>query len=94
MEVLERLLLVSAVLLACILCRQQAESCNEALCAPVVSKCMLTQSCKCEMTIKNDCTCCKECFTCLGDKYTDCCSCVGELKCNLLSISGALRLNA
>ncbi|XP_059472592.1 protein twisted gastrulation-like [Neocloeon triangulifer] len=77
MEVLERLWLLTAILASTLLVVQQVESCNEALCAPVVSKCMLTQSCKCELTIKNDCTCCKECFMCLGDKYTDCCSCVG-----------------
>ncbi|PSN48740.1 Protein twisted gastrulation [Blattella germanica] len=48
-------------------------SCNEAVCASVVSKCMLTQSCKCDL---KNCSCCKECFSCLGDLYSECCSCV------------------
>jgi hypothetical protein len=50
-------------------------SCNEAVCASVVSKCMLTQSCKCDL---KNCSCCKECFNCLGDLYSECCSCVGQ----------------
>lgn len=52
-------------------------SCNEAVCASVVSKCMLTQSCKCDL---KNCSCCKECFNCLGDLYSECCSCVGQWK--------------
>jgi len=48
-------------------------ACNEALCASVVSKCMLTQSCKCEL---KNCTCCKDCFNCLDKYYAECCSCV------------------
>ena len=53
-----------------------AHACNEAVCASIVSKCMLTQSCKCEL---RNCTCCKECFNCLDYLYAECCSCVGEL---------------
>ena len=49
-------------------------ACNEAVCASIVSKCMLTQSCKCEL---RNCTCCKECFSCLDYLYVECCSCVG-----------------
>jgi len=49
-------------------------SCNEAVCASIVSKCMLLQSCKCD--ILPDCTCCKKCFECLDYLYTECCSCV------------------
>jgi len=49
-------------------------ACNEAICASIVSKCMLLQSCKCEML--PDCTCCKKCFECLDYLYTECCSCV------------------
>lgn len=52
------------------------EACNEAVCASVVSKCQLTESCKCSL---KDCTCCHECFTCLGSLYDECCSCVGKL---------------
>merc|ERR1712189_74997 len=48
--------------------------CNEAVCASIVSKCMLLQSCKCEL--QPDCTCCKKCFECLDYLYSECCSCV------------------
>lgn len=48
--------------------------CNEAICASVVSKCMLTQSCKCDLT---HCSCCKDCYNCLSYLYSECCSCVG-----------------
>lgn len=50
-------------------------ACNEAICASVVSKCMLTGSCKCDLVT---CTCCKECFNCLSYLYDECCSCVGK----------------
>lgn len=51
------------------------DSCNEVVCASIVSKCMLTQSCKCEL---KNCSCCKECLKCLGKRYyEECCSCVG-----------------
>lgn len=49
-------------------------ACNEAVCASIVSKCMLLQSCKCDL--KPDCTCCKKCFECLDYLYSECCSCV------------------
>eukprot|EP00092_Neocalanus_flemingeri_P022856 GFUD01024782.1.p1 GENE.GFUD01024782.1~~GFUD01024782.1.p1 ORF type:complete len:257 (+),score=88.92 GFUD01024782.1:170-940(+) len=49
-------------------------ACNEAVCASIVSKCMLLQSCKCEL--HPDCTCCKKCFECLDYLYSECCSCV------------------
>jgi len=52
----------------------QATACNEAVCASIVSKCMLLQSCKCE--IEPDCSCCKTCFQCLDYLYSECCSCV------------------
>lgn len=54
---------------------QEVNGCNEAVCASIVSKCTLTQSCKCEM---KNCTCCKECFDCLSYLYSECCSCVGK----------------
>lgn len=50
-------------------------SCNQMLCASIVSKCMLTQSCKCEL---KNCTCCKDCYQCLSWLWQECCSCVGE----------------
>ncbi|XP_022909253.2 protein twisted gastrulation-like [Onthophagus taurus] len=52
---------------------QLSSTCNEAVCGSIVSKCLLTQSCKCDY---NNCTCCKECFHCLGYSFTECCSCV------------------
>lgn len=54
---------------------QLSYSCNEQVCASMVSKCMLTQSCKCDL---KNCSCCKECFNCLSYLYSECCSCVGE----------------
>lgn len=50
--------------------------CNEAVCASIVSKCTLTQACKCEL---KNCSCCRECFDCLTYLYDECCSCVGKL---------------
>lgn len=52
---------------------KQIHACNEAVCGSIVSKCLLTQSCKCEL---ENCTCCKECFNCLSYLYAECCSCV------------------
>ncbi|CAH1395499.1 unnamed protein product [Nezara viridula] len=52
---------------------QMSECCNEAVCASIVSKCMITQSCKCDL---KNCSCCKECFSCLSHLYSECCSCV------------------
>ncbi|XP_063876865.1 twisted gastrulation protein homolog 1-B-like isoform X1 [Scylla paramamosain] len=54
-------------------------ACNEVVCASVVSKCMLTQACKCDLTRSpdNNCTCCRDCAKCLGYLYTECCSCLG-----------------
>ncbi|XP_011495050.1 PREDICTED: twisted gastrulation protein homolog 1-A-like [Ceratosolen solmsi marchali] len=49
-----------------------SEACNEAICASIVSKCMLLKSCKCEL---NTCSCCKDCFLCLSFLYDECCSC-------------------
>lgn len=51
--------------------------CNEALCASIVSKCMLLKSCKCDFTNTTKCECCKDCHKCLSSLYTDCCVCVG-----------------
>lgn len=59
------------------------ESCNEAVCASVVSKCMITQSCKCDL---KNCSCCKECFSCLSYLYSECCSCVGKYR-NVLNLT-------
>lgn len=70
--------ITTLLLVACssiILISNLAESCNEAVCASVVSKCMLTQSCKCDL---KNCSCCQECFQCLSYLYNECCSCVGK----------------
>lgn len=67
-----RLLLLATTI--AMLLTQSAMACNEQVCASIVSKCMLTASCKCDLKA---CSCCKECFNCLGSQYTECCSCVG-----------------
>lgn len=54
---------------------QNASSCNESICASQVSKCMLTQSCRCDL---KNCSCCRDCRQCLSYLYTECCSCVGK----------------
>ncbi|XP_053212224.1 protein twisted gastrulation-like [Panonychus citri] len=50
------------------------DTCNEHVCASIVSKCMLTQSCKCDTL--NNLTCSKDCSTCLDYLYSECCSCL------------------
>ncbi|XP_041765024.1 protein twisted gastrulation-like isoform X1 [Anopheles merus] len=65
--------LLAGAVLVLLTCVQLAASCNEMVCASIVSKCMLTQSCKCDM---KSCTCCKECAECLSYLYTECCSCL------------------
>ncbi|XP_054164791.1 twisted gastrulation protein homolog 1-like [Oppia nitens] len=50
-------------------------SCNEAVCGSIVSKCMLTQSCRCG-DFKQNRSCSQDCFRCLDYLYHDCCSCV------------------
>lgn len=49
------------------------QECDQLLCAPVVSKCLLTQSCNCKIS---DCHCCKDCILCLGRLFHDCCGCL------------------
>ena len=56
------------------------EACNEAICASLVSKCLLIKSCDCNMSDKSNCACCGECQLCLAKLYSECCSCVGKLK--------------
>ncbi|XP_072271189.1 twisted gastrulation protein homolog 1-A-like isoform X1 [Pyxicephalus adspersus] len=50
--------------------------CNKALCASVVSKCLLQELCQCSMK-GDDCPCCQDCTMCLGSLWEQCCSCVG-----------------
>jgi len=52
-------------------------TCNNAICGPRVSKCMLIKCCGCDMTDLKNCTCCRDCQICLESLYTECCSCVG-----------------
>jgi len=55
-------------------------SCSEQVCASIVSKCMLTQACKCDL--KKDGSCVPDCAKCLGHLYTDCCSCLDLPRCD------------
>ncbi|KAH8387581.1 hypothetical protein KR093_008061 [Drosophila rubida] len=74
MEVWRSLTIGAFLVLGFVCFYGMVESCNEIVCASIVSKCMLTQSCKCEL---KNCSCCKECLKCLGKKYyEECCSCV------------------
>lgn len=59
-------------------------SCNEQVCASIVSKCMLTQSCKCD---SKNYSCCTECFKCLGHLQLECCSCLGKFKQKITNFS-------
>ena len=55
---------------------QEHASCNKALCASIVSYCMIQEKCGCDP--RKNCSCCTECAICLGDHYMQCCDCVGE----------------
>lgn len=70
------LLLVLTGLLA-LLFLHNVHACNEAICASLVSKCMLLKYCECDLSDKVNCTCCRDCQRCLSRLYTECCSCVG-----------------
>uniref|UniRef100_G1TDX3 Twisted gastrulation BMP signaling modulator 1 n=1 Tax=Oryctolagus cuniculus TaxID=9986 RepID=G1TDX3_RABIT len=56
-------------------------SCNKALCASDVSKCLIQELCQCRPG-EGNCSCCKECMLCLGALWDECCDCVGELTCS------------
>lgn len=71
-KILSMILLTSLTFL---LMARFTTSCNQMLCASIVSKCMLTQSCKCDM---KNCTCCVDCYNCLSWLWKECCSCVGK----------------
>uniref|UniRef100_H9GCL3 Twisted gastrulation BMP signaling modulator 1 n=2 Tax=Anolis carolinensis TaxID=28377 RepID=H9GCL3_ANOCA len=53
-----------------------ADTCNKALCASDVSKCLLQEVCQCEAN-RAGCPCCRECAFCLGNLWETCCDCVG-----------------
>ncbi|XP_058804184.1 twisted gastrulation protein homolog 1-A-like [Phymastichus coffea] len=57
-------------------CSDSEASCSEAVCARVVTKCLLTEHCKCDFAGRNY-TCHKHCFSCLAELCYDCCSCFG-----------------
>jgi hypothetical protein len=69
-----------AVILAYVATFYYTEACNEAVCASLVSKCILLKDCGCEVKDKGNCTCCKNCTKCLtlSNLYVQCCSCVGK----------------
>lgn len=71
-RILSTIILISLAFLVLV---KLTSSCNQMLCASVVSKCLLTQSCKCEL---KNCTCCRDCFQCLSWLWQECCSCVGK----------------
>lgn len=50
--------------------------CNKSLCGSIVTRCLLTKSCKCDDRFSVDCY--KDCFMCLEDQYQECCSCFGK----------------
>lgn len=68
--------LLLILLISSILLYNYSLGCNEAVCASIVSKCMLTQSCKCDF--KTNSTCSRLCYLCLDYLYNECCSCVGK----------------
>lgn len=72
-------LLVTGVV-GCLVSIIVVQACNEALCAPIVSKCMLLKSCDaCDMATNATCNWKKHCAKCLAQHYGDCCPCVGKL---------------
>ena len=79
------LVILSMTLLCLII--EPSDACNEATCAPQVSKCMLLKSCECDMSNKDNCTCCKDCQVCLASLYIDCCTCVGKFASVFLNCS-------
>ena len=65
------------ILLLCLCqCPPPVAGCNEAVCASLVTKCLLLQACECDMSDKTNCSCCQDCQRCLAQLYTQCCDCV------------------
>ena len=69
---------------------QEHASCNKALCASIVSYCMIQEKCGCHP--RKNCSCCTECAICLGDHYMQCCDCVGKTAVSLYCFFGLFRL--
>lgn len=51
-------------------------ACPELECAPIISKCQITDACRCDTSTNG--TCQLACSHCLGELFADCCSCVGK----------------
>ncbi|XP_078607342.1 twisted gastrulation protein homolog 1-A-like [Branchiostoma floridae x Branchiostoma japonicum] len=77
---MSRLLLGIAVVFLGSVC-WEVWCCNEALCAPDVSRCLLLETCNCKPT-EDNCTCCQDCFKCLHRLWDECCDCVAMCKKN------------
>ena len=77
----------AVIMLAILGLSKLAASCNEAVCAPIVSKCTLMKSCDClgeqEESNSKDCECCQGCVACFENEleslFSECCSCVEGL---------------
>ena len=71
------------VLLAILGLSKLASTCNEAVCAPIVSKCTLMKSCDCLPQEGEECECCQGCVACFENEieslFSECCSCVEGL---------------
>lgn len=65
--------LLSLLILISVYDLRASEGCEAEICASIVSKCLLIESCKCDFA---NSTCVDECFNCLDDLFTDCCSCL------------------
>jgi hypothetical protein len=56
--------------------------CDAETCGDRIDSCTQSGDCNCSMTSENlkmhNCTCCKTCIQCLGDLFSECCSCVGK----------------
>ena len=72
-----RLLIIFGTIVTLLETTNLTNACNEALCGSVVTKCILKDTCNCDLST---CSCCKECYVCLGDLFTTCCSCFGKWK--------------
>lgn len=56
--------------------------CDSVICGSIVSKCLLTNECKCENIHLNK-TCAHNCSICLDYLYQECCLCFGWFRLNL-----------
>lgn len=68
------IIILVSVSVAFLLFLTAATACPRTTCAPTISKCQLVDACRCEAKLNY--TCYKTCSHCLGDLYSECCSCV------------------